>query len=115
MPRYRHYRVIRFYEVVFALKPTLNDEEVSKKVEEVKKFIEKKGGEILYEEDWGLKTLAYKVAGFNHGRFFLIQYKTNNPQLPNELDFFMKINDDVIRWLNFNIKEKEANIKAHAE
>jgi len=114
MPRYRHYRVTRFYETVFALKPTLNEEEVSKKVEEIKKFIEKKGGEILYEEDWGLKNLAYKVSNFQHGRFFIIQFKTNNPQLPNELDFFLKINDDVIRWLNFNIKEQEVMAKSNA-
>ncbi len=114
MPRHRHYRVKRFYEIVFALKPTLNEEEVSKKVEDIKKFIERKGGEILYEEEWGLKGFAYRVANFNHGRFFLIQFTTENPQLPNELDFFMRINNDVIRWLNFNIKEQEVINKANA-
>ncbi len=107
MPRHRHYKTLRFYETVFVLKPTLNEEEVKKRVEEIKKFIESKGGEILHLQDWGTKTLAYRIDNYNHGRYFLIQFKTENPQLPNELDFQLKINEDVIRWLNFQIKESE--------
>ncbi|NPA41012.1 MAG: 30S ribosomal protein S6 [Aquificae bacterium] len=107
MPRHRHYKTLRFYETVFVLKPTLTEEETKQKAEEIKKFIESKGGEILHFQDWGTKTLAYPIENFNHGRYFLIQYKTENPQLPNELDFQLKINEDVIRWLNFQIKESE--------
>ncbi|HIC97368.1 MAG TPA: 30S ribosomal protein S6 [Aquificaceae bacterium] len=107
MPSQRHYRTVRFYETVFILKPTLSDEEVKKKVGEVKKFIESKGGEVLHLQDWGNKTLAYPINNFNHGRYFLVRTKTENPELPNELDFYLKINEDVIRWLNFQIKEKE--------
>ncbi len=107
MPRQRHYRTLRFYETVFVLKPTLNEEEVKQKAEELKRFIENKGGEILHFEDWGTKTLAYPIEKFNHGRYFLLQFKTQNPQLPNELDFQLKINEDVIRWLTFQIKESE--------
>ncbi len=107
MPRVRHYKTLRYYETVVVLKPTLNEEEVKKKIEKIKEFIQNKGGEILYVEDWGTKTLAYRIDKFNHGRYFLIQFKTQNPQLPNELDFQLKIDDDVIRWLNFQIKENE--------
>ncbi|GAB6065018.1 30S ribosomal protein S6 [Aquifex pyrophilus] len=107
MPRTRHYKTLRYYETVFALKPTLSEEEVKKKFEQVKEFIKQKGGELLYEEDWGMKTLAYPIQKFNNARYFLIQFKTENPQLPNELDFQLKIDEDVIRWLNFQIKESE--------
>lgn len=107
MPRHRHYKTTRFYETVFVLKPTFTEEEAKKKAEDIKRFIESKGGEILAFKDWGTKTLAYRIDNFNHGRYFIIQFKTNNPQLPNELDFQLKINEDVIRWLNFQIKENE--------
>lgn len=107
MPRNRHYKTVRFYETVFVLKPTLTEEEVKKKAEEIRKFVESKGGEVLHFQDWGSKTLAYPIQNFNHGRYFLMQFKTENPQLPNELDFQLKINEDVIRWLSFQIKESE--------
>ena len=107
MPRHRHYKTVRFYETVFVLKPTFTEEEVKQKAEEIKKFIESKGGEILHFQDWGTKTLAYRIENFNHGRYFLVQYKTEDPELPNELDFQFKINEDIIRWLNFQIKESE--------
>ncbi len=107
MPKQRHYKTTRFYESVFVLKPTLSEEEIKQQTEEVRKFIESKGGEILSFQDWGSKTLAYRIDNFNHGRYFLIQYKTSNPQLPNELDFYFRIGENIIRWLNFQIKEGE--------
>ncbi len=107
MPRNRHYKTVRFYETVFVLKPTLTEEEVKQRAEEIKKFIESKGGEILHFQDWGTKTLAYRIDNYNHGRYFLVQFRTENPQLPNDLEFQLKINEDVIRWLIFQIKESE--------
>ena len=107
MPRGRHYKTERFYETVFVLKPTLTEEETKQRAEEIKKFIESRGGEILHFQDWGTKTLAYRIDDYNHGMYFLVQYRTENPQLPNELDFQLKIYEDVIRWLNFQIKESE--------
>lgn len=107
MPRNRHYKTVRFYETVFVLKPTLTEEEVKQRSEEIKKFIESKGGEILHFQDWGTKTLAYRIDNHNHGRYFLVQFRTENPQLPNDLEFQLKINEDVIRWLIFQIKESE--------
>ncbi len=107
MPSQRHYRTTRFYETVFVIKPTLTEEETKKKAEEVRKFVESKGGEILHFQDWGTKTLAYPIENFNHGRYYLMQFKTSNPQLTNELDFQLKIDEDIIRWLNFQIKESE--------
>jgi len=80
MPRLRHYKTLRYYETAFALKPTLTEEETKKKLQEVKEFIKKKGGELLYEEDWGLKKLAYPVQNFNNARYFILQFKTENPQ-----------------------------------
>ena len=103
----KFYKTVRYYESVFALKPTLSEEEVSRKVQEIKDFISKKGGEVLQVIDWGLKQLAYSINHFNHGRYFILQIKSGNTQLPNELDFYYKISEDVIRWLNFQVKEKE--------
>lgn len=109
----KFYKTVRFYESVVAFKPTLTEEEVQKRLQETKDFIEKKGGQVLHVLDWGLKQLAYPIQKFNHGRYFILTLRTENPQLTNELDFYYKINDDVIRWLNIQVKEKE--VQAHAQ
>jgi small subunit ribosomal protein S6 len=106
----RYYETIRYYESVVVLKPTLSEEEVSRRVQEIKDFITKKGGEVLQVLDWGLKPLAYRINNFAHGRYFIIEIRSQNTNLPNELDFYYKINEDVIRWLNIQQKvRKEAS------
>ena len=109
----RYYETIRHYESVVVLKPTLTEEEVNRRLQEIKDFITKKGGEILNVLDWGLKPLAYRINNFTHGRYFIIEIRSENTDLPNELDFYYKINDDVIRWLN--IKQKAKKETNHAQ
>ncbi|WP_029551112.1 30S ribosomal protein S6 [Thermocrinis jamiesonii] len=108
----RYYETTRYYESVIVLKPTLSEEEVSRRVQEIKDYIAKKGGEVLGVTDWGLKQLAYRINHFSSGRYFIIQIKSSNPELPNDLDFYYRINEDVIRWLNFRVSEKEITTNA---
>ena len=101
----RYYKANRTYESVVVFKPTMTEEEVQKRIQELKDQIEKKGGKVLGVEDWGTRQLAYRVGNFNHGRYFLVKVQSENTQLPNDLDFYYKISDDVIRWLNIQTKE----------
>ncbi|RMH81313.1 MAG: 30S ribosomal protein S6 [Acidobacteria bacterium] len=102
----------RYYESVFVLKPTLTEDEVQRRLQEIRDFLQKKGGEALDVVDWGTKRLAYPIQNFNHGRYFILKIKAENSELPNELDFFYKINEDVIRWLNIIIKEEAVKSNA---
>ncbi len=105
----KHYRAHRMYESVVVFKPTLAEDEYRMKINEIKDFIAKKGGNIVHEEDWGTKNLAYKTAGFGHGRYYFLKISSENPQLPNELDFSYKINENIIRWLNILEEKEEAS------
>ncbi len=100
----RYYVTKRSYESVVVFKPTMTGEEVQKKIQDIKDQIEKKGGQVVAVEDWGTRQLAYRIANFNHGRYFLIKINSDNPQLPNDLDFYYKISDDIIRWLNIKVR-----------
>lgn len=103
----RYYQTERYYESVVVFKPTLTEEEVQRRVQEIKDFIQKKGGEILHITDWGTKQLAYPIQRFNHGRYFIFHLRSEKPELPNELDFYYKISEDIIRWLNIQVKKQE--------
>ncbi len=101
---------MRHYELVFVLKPTLSDEEIKSKVESVKQLIVQNQGEIYNEENWGRKNLAYPIQKFNSGYYFLINFKTENSNLPSLLEYNLRITEDVIRFLNMKIKSpKEEN------
>lgn len=103
----RYYKTVRHYESVLVFKPTFSEDELQSKLQEIKDFIQKKGGEVLNVTDWGLKELAYPIQGFNHGRYFILLIRTDKPDMINELDFYLKINENIIRWLNIQVKEKE--------
>jgi len=95
---------MRHYELVFAVKPTLTEEELKKVIESVKNLITSENGEIYNEEDWGRKELAYPILNFNTAHYYLINYKTENTKLPVKLESSLRISEDIIRFLNFKIK-----------
>ena len=98
---------MRHYELVFVLKPTLTEEEQKKIVESVQNLITSNDGEIYNFEKWGRKELAYPIQKFNSGYYYLINYKTENSQLPIKLENNLRLNEDIIRFLNFKIKPKK--------
>ncbi|GAB6071666.1 30S ribosomal protein S6 [Venenivibrio stagnispumantis] len=102
---------MRHYELVFVLKPTLSEEEISSKVEAVKNLITQNGGEIYKETKWGRRELAYPIQKFNSGYYFILNYKTENSSLPAKVEYNLRIDESVIRFLNSKIHVKEpANV-----
>ena len=50
--------MIKQYETVFIATPVLSDSQMKVAVVKYTCLIKKNGGEVVYEEDWGLKQLA---------------------------------------------------------
>jgi small subunit ribosomal protein S6 len=102
---------MRYYELVFVLKPTLSEEEIKTRVQAIRDLIQQNQGEIYNEENWGRRNLAYSINKFNSGYYFLINYKTENNNLPAILEYNLRINEDVIRFLNMKLKTPKATAK----
>ena len=49
------------YETVFILTPVLSDVQMKEAVEKFKGILTAEGAEIINEENWGLKKLAYPI------------------------------------------------------
>ena len=49
------------YETVFILTPVLSDVQMKEAVEKFKGVLQAEGAEIINEENWGLKKLAYPI------------------------------------------------------
>mgnify|MGYP000358664038 CR=1 FL=1 len=63
------------YETVFILTPVLSDEQMKETVAKFKTLLTDKGAEILNEETWGLKKMAYAIQKKSTGFYCLLEFK----------------------------------------
>jgi len=89
---------LRKYEVVFILRPDLDEEKSAAAVDKFKGLVESHGGEILKLDKWGKRRLAYEVKDFKEGVYIILQMKAE-PKVAAELDRVFKITDEVLRHI----------------
>jgi small subunit ribosomal protein S6 len=90
--------MMRKYETIFILHPSLDEEAVKANIEKFKGVIENGGGTIENVDFWGKRKLAYEIKKVNDGFYTLINFEAN-PELPKELDRIFRITDGVIRHI----------------
>jgi small subunit ribosomal protein S6 len=90
------------YETVFILTPVLSETQVKETVSKFKNVIAENGGEIVYEEDWGLKKLAYPINKKTTGFYYLIEFKADGDAI-NKLETQYRRDERVIRFLTFRM------------
>ncbi|HOD32118.1 MAG TPA: 30S ribosomal protein S6 [Holophaga sp.] len=95
---------MRRYETIFIASPTLTDEQVDELVKYFEGIIAEQGGELLKNEKWGRKKLAYEVEKFSEGFYTLYEY-TAGPTLVAELERRFRNHDAVIRFLSVRMDE----------
>jgi len=90
----------RTYELALVLDPTLSDEEQVGLVDEVKKMVSSKGVEVVKEESWGKRKLAYPVKKANEGRYVFL-YIVGDGGVPPvaEVEKRLNQNERVLRYL----------------
>jgi len=89
---------MRPYEVMLVLDPEMSKEQLDGFVEKVKKSIGDHGGEVLRVEEWGLKTLAYRIRRKTKG-FYLLLYFKGGTELATELERNLRLMEEVLRYL----------------
>ena len=89
---------MRNYELMFVVKPTLEDEATNTVVETMKKVLEGEKAKIVSEKNMGRRELAYEVQGFKNGSYFLFTVEAE-PNAVKEFDRIANINEDIIRHI----------------
>jgi len=92
--------MLRQYETVFILTPVLSEVQMKEAVAKFRDLIVANQGEIAYEEDWGLKKLAYPIQKKTTGFYHLIGFKAD-PELIAKLELQYRRDERVIRYLTF--------------
>ena len=86
------------YETVFILTPVLSDQQMKETVEKFKDVLTAEGAEIINEEEWGLKHLAYPIQKKSTGFYVLIEFKAE-PTVLKKLEVAYRRDERVIRDL----------------
>jgi small subunit ribosomal protein S6 len=86
------------YEMMYILRPELDEEAVTGSITKVSGMVTSNGGEVSKAEPWGRRRLAYPIKQCRDGQYVLMQYKLD-PKLSTELERGLRISEDVIRYL----------------
>ena len=95
------------YETVFILTPVLSDEQMKETVAKFKKLLTDNGAEILNEEVWGLKKMAYAIDKKSTGFYCLIEFK-GEPSIVNTLETGYRRDEKVIRYMTVRLDKYAA-------
>ena len=103
--------MVNRYETVFIVTPVLSEDQMKEAVAKYVKLIQDNGGEIVYEEDWGLKQLAYPIDHKTSGFYYLIEFKAA-PEFVATLETQYHRDERIIRFLTVAL---DKNAVAYAE
>lgn len=103
--------MVKQYETVFIATPVLSEQQMKEAVAKYTKLIADNGGEVVYEEDWGLRQLAYPIQHKTSGFYYLIQFKAE-PSFIATLETQYFRDERIIRFLTVALDKHAA---AYAE
>ena len=108
----------RTYEIMFIVRPDVEEAELDKLIEGFKKNVIDGGGEILSKpedpEKWGRRRLAYTVRKFNDGLYVLLKVGAAG-SLIAEIERRLRVSEQVIKFITVRMDEEEkrlAKVKA---
>lgn len=88
---------MRSYEVMYILRPELEEPEVEKISNDFAELI-KKDGEIEKVTSWGKKKFAYPIDHLEEGYYTIVNFKTSTKHL-QEVERRFSLHDSVVRFM----------------
>jgi small subunit ribosomal protein S6 len=104
----------RTYEIMFIVRPDIQDEELDKLIAGFEANVTNGGGTVKQTEKLGRRKLAYLVKKFNDGNYVLLTILADG-SLVGELERRLRVSEPVIKFLSVRMDEEEkrvAKIKA---
>ncbi|NVO11969.1 MAG: 30S ribosomal protein S6 [Bacteroidales bacterium] len=115
--------MLNHYETVFIATPVLSEAQMKEAVTKFKGVITDNGGEVVHEENWGLRKLAYPIQKKTTGFYHLIEFKAEG-SLIDKLEIQYRRDERIIRFLTFKmdkyaveyaIKKRSAKVESKAK
>jgi small subunit ribosomal protein S6 len=104
----------RKYEVMYIVRPDVEEADLDKLIEGFEKNVTDGGGEVKSTEKMGRRRLAYTVRKFNDG-FYVLMTILSPASLVGEIERRLRVSEQVIKFITVRIDEEDkrlAKIKA---
>lgn len=95
------------YETVFILTPVLSEDQAKEAVGKFRKILKDLGANLIHEESWGLRKLAYQIQKKSTGHYHLFEYIANGSAVA-ELELAFKRDERVLRFLTVALDKHAA-------
>ena len=89
---------MRKYEIMFIVKPTLDEASIKKVFEDTKKLLQEHQATILEEKEMGQRDLAYEIKKHKTGYYYLLTIEAPREAI-EEFNRIINISTDIIRAL----------------
>jgi small subunit ribosomal protein S6 len=90
--------VLRDYEILFIVRPDLDDGQLGEAVRSVDTLIGNLGGKSRKTDVWGRRKLAFEVMHLREGQYVLTDFELDPGRVP-EMENTLKISDNIFRYL----------------
>ena len=94
------------YEHVFLARQDITAQQVDGIVEQYKGLIEEHGGKVGRIENWGLKSLTYRIRKNRKAHYALMDIDAPAAAI-HEMERQMRINEDILRYMTIKVEEHE--------
>ena len=95
------------YETVFICTPVLSEPQVKEAVTKFKDSIASNGGELIHEEDWGMKKLAYPIQKKSTGFYHLFEFKAD-PAFITKMETDFRRDERIMRFMTVKLDKYAA-------
>jgi small subunit ribosomal protein S6 len=104
---------VKKYETVIIFDPTLDEDRITSKVQDIQRRISDAGGEVHGTHNWGKRKLAYTISKKENGIYVVLEYTADGSHIA-EIDRVLRLDDTVLRHMTV-VGPDEALVQAAAQ
>lgn len=94
------------YEHVFLARQDASGAQVEQLTKEFSDILQAAGGKVVRSENWGLKSLAYKIKKSRKAHYTMLNLDAP-PAAVNEMERRMRLSTDIIRFMTIRVDDHE--------
>lgn len=99
----------RLYEILFVVKPDVNNETLKAIIQKVSSLVEGQQGSIVNVDEWGKRKLAYPIQRYNDGQYVLVNF-SGNASVPAEIERMLRLNENILRFQTVKKEKAQKNL-----
>lgn len=96
---------MRKYEIMFIVKPDLEEGAIKSVFDSMKTLLEEQGATVVESKEMGQKELAYEINKYKNGYYFYFLVEAKDAKAVKEFDRVALINENIIRHLVVKVGE----------